>query len=131
MTTLEINVSNEWLVEMSGVPFEGIAEGDCDDAAEDFRLDLWNRLEDAGFDVCIPGRGRTTLHGWNGASFLTKLGPVASFIELNAAEKQTANEAIDAATEQMRIKWVSCDCCQCQFTLFALQEKIRFTGEKK
>ena len=78
MTTLEINVSNEWLVEMSGVPFEGIAEGDCDDAAEDFRLDLWNRLEDAGFDVCIPGRGRTTLHGWNGASFLTKLGPVAS-----------------------------------------------------
>jgi len=104
---LEINQSNEWLVELSQVSFVGIPECDREGAAEYFTDELHTILEDAGFEVAQARGSRRSVHGWNGARFRHQFGPVGSFCELTPEEETTIANAITGAVAKMRDRWVS------------------------
>ena len=96
--TFEICDNAEWLT-----VYGGFIERDGDDldreAAASFvsRLEseIQRRLPEA---VCVsPGGQRKLCHGWNGAGFTTKLGPVGSWGTLTAEQVQAIENAIEAA----------------------------------
>ena len=98
--TLEICDNAEWLTVYGGF----IARDEYGDeldtlAAASFvsRLEseIQRRLPGA---VCVRPNGQRKLcHGWNGAGFTTKLGPVGSWDKFTAEQVQAIEEAIEAA----------------------------------
>lgn len=96
--TIEICGNAEWLTE-----YGGFIERDGDDldkeAAAGFvellEIEIHKRLPDAEF--VSPGGQRKLCHGWNGAGFTTKLGPVGSWDKLTTEQVQAIEEAIEAA----------------------------------
>lgn len=97
---LEICDNAEWLTVFGGHIDYDRDSGELDQtAAANFisRLEseIQKRLPEV---VCTRAVGQRKLcHGWNGAGFTTKLGPVGSWSKLNPEQVRAIGEAIEAA----------------------------------
>jgi hypothetical protein len=98
MRSLEICHNTEWLV-----TFSHLSDLFTDGCDEDIACLLVTRITDEvenqvdDIEVISPKPGRSTCHGWNGAQFRWRYGPVGTFGILTEREQDDISRAVDAA----------------------------------
>ena len=103
---LELCPNTEALRDWCGLDWSGVEQGYEDEACEQFVTEVWNTLESIGFEVVRAKGQRTTCHGWHGANtFAWKSGPIGTFGNPQAADKQTIEQIIDRVNESVRHEW--------------------------
>ena len=104
---LEICVSKEWVEEWirAAVDFEG-DDYELECAADWSTTRLCELLADADFTTTAAKGGRSTLHGWDGENvFAFETGPVGTFAQLGAEEKDKVFALIDQAIAATAAEW--------------------------
>jgi len=56
-------------------------------------------VEEAGFEAIHPRNTRMLFHGWNGAQFAWRSGPIGTFATLTDKQKATLSECVDRAID--------------------------------
>ena len=103
---LEICTSLEWWRVNSPLDFDGIADSDGDDAAQDFRDQFIVALEDAGHEVEHSKGERCLLHGWNGANTFERKGcGVGTFDEVSNAEWDAIGVIFNNVVDPWQKEW--------------------------
>lgn len=81
----------------------GVIDNDADDAARELGFRVFAMLVGAGYSVENAKGQRVLFHGWNGAHFTWRCGPVGTFEDLTAKQKDEIEGIVAAVENGVRV----------------------------